>query len=286
VAVLDAAEIASVTTVPGWITLGVTPAPPTLPTPVPQPIVMAPPSGGDDESFPDWAIALVVVGALLLILAIVLIVCYCCCKDKSGCPCDCDCDDDCCDKQDKKNRELQRNDDTRGQEFSQVGSQEDQPWNHPDEPRPGQMNRQVDGSGYQQPQYASQQAVGQEYVDPQQQAYASQQQGLAQPQQAVTPYSQQADYANGGNAYAQGYAPQGSQAGMEGSQSRGFKQDGVEIQEEFQGGDRIEGMYEDGWFGGEIVSKQENGMYTVNWDDGTHSENVPPDTLKRNPYID
>eukprot|EP01065_Artemidia_motanka_P007384 TRINITY_DN1366_c7_g1_i1.p1 TRINITY_DN1366_c7_g1~~TRINITY_DN1366_c7_g1_i1.p1 ORF type:complete len:490 (+),score=154.76 TRINITY_DN1366_c7_g1_i1:83-1552(+) len=81
--------------------------------------------------------------------------------------------------------------------------------------------------------------------------------------------------------HSQPYASQQRSMG-----SGGYDSQAPDAQEEFPAGTRIEALYGDSYHPGEVVCKQENGMYTVNWDDASHSVDVPADTMRRNPYID
>eukprot|EP01062_Namystynia_karyoxenos_P044701 TRINITY_DN3297_c1_g1_i1.p1 TRINITY_DN3297_c1_g1~~TRINITY_DN3297_c1_g1_i1.p1 ORF type:complete len:936 (+),score=181.71 TRINITY_DN3297_c1_g1_i1:95-2809(+) len=54
----------------------------------------------------------------------------------------------------------------------------------------------------------------------------------------------------------------------------------LEVSDPFPPGAEVTVAYHDGWYNGQVVSLQENGLYTINWDDGTHSTDVPGDTIQ------
>lgn len=45
-------------------------------------------------------------------------------------------------------------------------------------------------------------------------------------------------------------------------------------------GAHVSAVYDGVAWGGSVAFQQDNGAYAVNWDDGSHSYDVPPDALR------
>lgn len=204
----------------------------------------------DDESLETWQIVLIVV-LIVLCICIVIIALVVISKRKKAAAGD----------QGAQKREA-------GEEMGKAGSQQepegvgspatatedaplkqskkakDQPWQHPDEPVAGKLGGQTGPTESQ--QHASQQPRANDYQQPPSAAAVG----------GATGPTGDSTYESGATGYTElGMIPDPA-------------------------GTRVWALYGDQYYGGEVVERQANGMYTVNWDDGTHSFDVQGETLR------